>query len=64
MMNKPNQHHLLILSQHFEIYKQLIEQASLSGLSILAVDEPNQAIKKGSECDLVFGEPSLVSQVI
>jgi phosphoglycerate dehydrogenase-like enzyme len=63
-MNKSNRHHLLILSQHFETYKQLIEQASLPGLSVSAVSEPEQALRIGSECDLVFGEPSLVSQVL
>jgi phosphoglycerate dehydrogenase-like enzyme len=57
-------HHLLIVSQHFEIYKQLIEQASLPGLSIIAVSEPGQAIRLGYECDLVFGEPALVGQVL
>jgi phosphoglycerate dehydrogenase-like enzyme len=64
MMNEPNLHNLLILSQHFENYKQLIEQASLPGLSILAVGEPAQAVQIGAECDLVFGEPALLCQVI
>ncbi len=58
------QHHLLIVSQHFEIYKQLIEQARLPGLSIKAFDDPEQAIHDGNDCDLIFGEPTLMSQLI
>jgi phosphoglycerate dehydrogenase-like enzyme len=64
MRNNPRKHQLLILSQHFEIYKQLIEQASLPGLSIQALSEPNHAINSGANCDILFGEPFLVSQVI
>ena len=55
---------LLIVSQHYEIYKQLIEQARLPGLSIMAFDDPEQAIRNGYDCDLVFGEPSLISHVV
>ena len=64
MKNKLNPHVLLILSQHYEIYKQLIEQASLPGLSIRAVGDVDQALQIIGECDLIFGEPSLVSQVV
>jgi len=64
MNNKPILHHLLILSQHFEVYKHLIEQINLPGLSILALSEPDQAIRMGEKFDMVFGEPSLVSQVL
>jgi phosphoglycerate dehydrogenase-like enzyme len=64
MNNRPKLHNLLILSQHFEIYRQLIEQANLPGLSIRAVGEPDQALRIGGGCDLVFGEPSLISQVL
>ncbi len=64
MKNNIPLHRLLIVSQHYEIYKQLIEQSGLPGLSILAFSEPGEAIHLGSECDLVFGEPALVSQVL
>jgi phosphoglycerate dehydrogenase-like enzyme len=57
-------HKLLILSKEFEIYQQLIEQAKLPELSILAVDNPEKAIEIGADCDLLFGEPSLISKVI
>jgi phosphoglycerate dehydrogenase-like enzyme len=64
MENKSEPHKLLILSKDFEIYKDLIEQVRLPGLSILADSEPSEAIQIGRECDLVFGEPSLVSKVL
>jgi phosphoglycerate dehydrogenase-like enzyme len=64
-MNSISQpHRLLILSQHSETYEQLIEQKNLPGLSITALGNPNQVITSGHEYDLVFGEPSLVSQVL
>lgn len=55
MKIKPELHRLLILSQDFEVYKRLIEQKRLPGLSIMAVNEPSEAIRIGSECELVFG---------
>jgi phosphoglycerate dehydrogenase-like enzyme len=64
MKIKPVVHRLLILSQDFEVYKRLIEQARLPGLSILAVGDPGEVICVGRDCDLVFGEPSLVSKVL
>ena len=57
-------HKLLILSKDYEIYQQYIEQTHLPGLSILAVSDSTEAVQLGSGCDLVFGEPSLVCQVI
>ena len=64
MENKAELHHLLILSQDFKSYKQLIETTELPGLTIVAVDDPDEAINIGAESDLLFGEPSLVCQVV
>jgi phosphoglycerate dehydrogenase-like enzyme len=64
MENESELHQLLILSQDFEVYKRLIEQMKLPGLSILVANEPDEAIHIGGECDLIFGEPSLVSKVL
>jgi len=64
MKNESELHQLLILSKDFEIYKELISQMKLPRLTILAVSEPNEAIYIGGECDLIFGEPSLISIVI
>ena len=64
MENNAEYHHLLILSKDFKSYKQLIETTELPGLSIIAVDDPDEAINIGAKCDLLFGEPSLVCQVL
>lgn len=64
-MNKNHEiHRLLILSKDSTVYKRLIEQAGLPNLSILEENDPTKAIAFGSECDLLFGEPSLLSQVV
>jgi phosphoglycerate dehydrogenase-like enzyme len=64
MKNHYEAHQLLILSKDSIVYKQTIEQAGFSNLSILAVDEPGEAIRFGGESDLLFGDPSLACQVI
>ncbi len=64
-MPGPSQdHRLLILSQHYETYKALICTCRLPGLTCVALDDPQKAIEAGKECDIAFGEPSLLSQVI
>jgi len=64
MTTQPRQHQLLILSQHFEIYQSLISYAKLPGLSLLAFCDPDQALRSGADCDLLFGEPGLVSRIL
>jgi phosphoglycerate dehydrogenase-like enzyme len=64
MISARRQYNLLILSQDSEIYKQLIQQASLAGLTIQSTSDPSQAIRQGSHADLLLGEPSLVSKVL
>jgi phosphoglycerate dehydrogenase-like enzyme len=56
--------HLLILSRHADEYQQQIQSAGLPGLTIFATQEPGEAQKHAGECELAFGEPSLVRQVI
>ena len=57
-------HHLLILSQHAETYKLLIEEKKLPGLSLAAISEPDHVKDTGVRFDVVFGEPSLISKVL
>jgi phosphoglycerate dehydrogenase-like enzyme len=57
-------HHLLILSQQSETYRLLIDQEKLPGLSIEAFEVPEQARERSNLFDIVFGEPSLVSQLL
>ncbi len=57
-------HRLLILSRHAKDYLRLIHAARLPGLDITAAASPQKAVDICPSCDIVFGEPSLVSGVI
>jgi len=57
-------HNLLILSRDFHTYHQILSQAMLPGLSIFAHEDVERALRIGTDYDLLFGEPSLVSKVI
>jgi phosphoglycerate dehydrogenase-like enzyme len=64
MENQAEEHKLLIVSKDFEVYEQLLIQARLPKLSIKAFDDPQEAFRSGEDCDLLFGEPSLICQVL
>lgn len=49
-------HQVLVLSQKANEYRKLIEAAALPGLSIVDMPAP--------ECDIVFGEPALVRDLL
>jgi phosphoglycerate dehydrogenase-like enzyme len=57
-------HKLLILSEKADDYLRLIQEARLYGLDCVATTSPEQAIAHGLDCDLAFGEPALLSQVL
>jgi phosphoglycerate dehydrogenase-like enzyme len=57
-------HTLLILSRDSDVYLQILSQAMLPGLSIVTPEDVEKALWFGADCDLLFGEPSLVSKVI
>ena len=60
----PEKHLLLILSQDFAVYQHLIEEAHLPGLTIRATSDADHAHSIAGDCDLLFGEPARVSQVV
>jgi phosphoglycerate dehydrogenase-like enzyme len=57
-------HELLILSRHADAYLRMIQAANLPGLSAVAASNPEEGEICGSDCDIVFGEPSLISMVL
>lgn len=57
-------HRLLILSQHADEYLRLIRAANLPNLSISATQIPEEGAICDSDCDIILGEPSLISRVI
>ncbi|MCU0486305.1 MAG: D-2-hydroxyacid dehydrogenase [Anaerolineales bacterium] len=55
---------LLILSKLYPEYKSLIEAANLPGLTIFTTSDPAQALQHAADSEIIFGEPSLLCQVI
>ncbi len=63
-MTAASAHRLLILSRHAPVYRRLIEQAALPGLSILTAADPAALDGSTRDCDIVLGEPSLVAPAL
>lgn len=57
-------HKLLIVSRQADAYRRLIREANLPGLGITVAPVPDEGMDSGADCDIVLGEPSLVSGVI
>jgi len=56
---------VLILSKHADEYRRLIEAAGLPGMEKLAAAaSPSEALALGDDFDIVFGEPSLIPDVL
>lgn len=56
---------VLILSKHAAEYHRLVEAAGLPGLEKLsAAASPDEALALGEDFDVVFGEPSLIREVL
>jgi phosphoglycerate dehydrogenase-like enzyme len=56
---------VLILSKHASEYRRLIEAAGLPGLEKLStVARPVEALALGEDFDVLFGEPSLIRDVL
>jgi phosphoglycerate dehydrogenase-like enzyme len=59
-----DKHALLILSRQAQEYERLLADASLPGLALVPAETPDQALAGGTNCDLVFGEPVLIRDVL
>jgi phosphoglycerate dehydrogenase-like enzyme len=57
-------HTVLILSRLTDEYFQLFQEANLPELELVATYSPEEAILRGADCDMAFGEPNRLSQVI
>ena len=57
-------HKLLIVSKHADAYRRLIDAARLSDLTITSVSDPADAVARGGDSDLVFGEPSAIRPIL
>jgi phosphoglycerate dehydrogenase-like enzyme len=57
-------HSLLILSRLARDYHALVDAAHLPELSIVSTADPAEAAARAASCDLAFGEPALLRQVM
>jgi phosphoglycerate dehydrogenase-like enzyme len=55
---------LLVLSKHADEYRVLVEEAGLPELELVAAANPSEAVSIGADCEIVFGEPTLISEAL
>jgi phosphoglycerate dehydrogenase-like enzyme len=55
---------LLVLSKHANEYRKLVEDARLPGLELVAASNASEAVTIGADCEIVFGEPTLIREVL
>lgn len=55
---------LLILSRRADEYLELVRSAGLPKLEIVATSEAKEATSIGANCEIVFGEPTLIREVL
>jgi phosphoglycerate dehydrogenase-like enzyme len=63
-LNDPEMHRLLILSRHADSYRRHVESAQLPDLEIVSSSDAAALPGSAVDCDLVFGEPSLIAKVL
>ena len=56
--------HLLILAEDADNYLNMIRGADLPGLEIAAASERQQASGQIADCNIILGEPALISEVL
>jgi phosphoglycerate dehydrogenase-like enzyme len=59
-----SEHKLLLLSKHAREYARLIAEADLPGLELVVPSVLEEARALEADCDLVFGEPVLIREVL
>jgi phosphoglycerate dehydrogenase-like enzyme len=57
-------HKLLILSKKSDAYRRLIDAANLPDLTVVSTSDRADALARGKDSDLVFGDPSAISNVL
>ena len=55
---------VLILSKKVDEYRELVEEARLPDLELVATSDTAEALATGADCEIVFGEPSLIPDVL
>jgi phosphoglycerate dehydrogenase-like enzyme len=57
-------HNLLILSRHADAYRRLVDAARLPDLAVVSATRAADLPRSAEECDVAFGEPSLVRDIL
>jgi phosphoglycerate dehydrogenase-like enzyme len=55
---------LLILSKHADEYRRLVDAAGLTDVSIVSAGDVETAKRSAADCEIVFGEPSLLRELL
>ncbi len=55
---------LLILARRVDKYRQLVEAANLPDLELVSTSSVTEAVSIGASCEILFGEPSLICDVL
>ena len=55
---------LLILARRADEYQEQVQKVSLPGLEYVAASTVEEAAAVGAECEIVFGEPALIREVL
>jgi phosphoglycerate dehydrogenase-like enzyme len=55
---------ILILSKQADNYYKLLEAANLPELELVSTPAISEAVSSGAGCEIVFGEPSLIREVL
>jgi phosphoglycerate dehydrogenase-like enzyme len=55
---------LLVLSKHADEYRVLVEEAGLPELELVAAANLSEAVSIGADCEIVFGEPTLIREAL
>ncbi len=55
---------LLILSRHAREYHDLIDRACLPDVQVTATGDPDEAVRRAGDCEMAFGEPSLLARAL
>ena len=55
---------LLILSKQVDKYRKLISAANLAELELVSTSSVTEAVSIGAGCEVVFGEPTLIREIL
>jgi len=55
---------LILSKKRADEYRELVEKANLPDLDVMATSDMAEALATGAECEIIFGEPSLIPALL